>query len=205
MRKEDRYPIVCLVIYIIVFLIGAIKPWYFLNWVLESSLPLIFVFLLIKTYKRFRFSNLSYTCMLLFLILHTIGAHYTYSLVPLTKDALYFLGLSRNFYDWIVHFLFGLLMYFPAKEFLNKNYKSFSKKYPYLGTVFFLIAAGILFEIIEWGVYLFVGDEKLTTAFIAAQGETFYLLMDSFVDLALNLLGSLLAAAIFFVSPKKKN
>jgi len=43
----------------------------------------VFVGLLIATYRRFPLSDVSYMLIALYMTLHSIGAHYTYAQVPL--------------------------------------------------------------------------------------------------------------------------
>ena len=79
------------------------------DWLLENLLALTLVLLLILTYRRFRFSNVSYCLIALFMTLHAVGAHYTYAEVPLgfwLKDVF---SLSRNPFDRIVHFAHEVL------------------------------------------------------------------------------------------------
>ena len=46
-------------------------------------LPVSTVFVaLVATYRLFRFSNLAYVFMSFWLIMHTVGAHYTFADVP---------------------------------------------------------------------------------------------------------------------------
>ena len=71
---------------------------------------------------------LPYRCLFLFFTVHTIEAHYTYSLVPyddwwglVTGQALGdLLGWHRNQYDRAVHLLYGALMLRPAVEIFDK-------------------------------------------------------------------------------------
>src|SRR3546814_13648238 len=73
----------------------------------------------------FRFSNVSLLLILLFLALHTLGSHYTYSEVPydrwwqtLTGHTLNSVfGWERNHYDRLVHFCYGLLLAYPIRAF----------------------------------------------------------------------------------------
>jgi putative membrane protein len=70
------------VIYTLVFIWSAINPLHPADWRLENVLSILFVTLLILTYKKFPLSDLSYILITLFMILHTIGSHYTYAEVP---------------------------------------------------------------------------------------------------------------------------
>lgn len=60
--------------------------------------------LLIITYRRFAFSNLSYALFTIFLSLHLVGAHYTYTETPVGFWLQELFDLRRNHYDRIVHF-----------------------------------------------------------------------------------------------------
>jgi uncharacterized membrane protein YjdF len=47
------------------------------DWLLENILVAVTIPLLIVTYRRFRLSNLSYTLIFVFTVLHAVGAHST--------------------------------------------------------------------------------------------------------------------------------
>ena len=118
MATADRYPVVLLCAFALVFIALGIAPSFREDWLLENLLVLIAVPLLIATHRRLRFSNLAYTLLFVFFVLHEIGAHYTYSLVPYdawsatltnTTVSVHF-GASRNHYDRLIHFAYGLLV-----------------------------------------------------------------------------------------------
>jgi putative membrane protein len=77
-----RYPAALLAAFVLVFVALGIAPTYRQDWLLENLLVLVAVPLLVVTYRRLRFSNAAYTLFFVFFVLHEIGAHYTYSLVP---------------------------------------------------------------------------------------------------------------------------
>src|SRR5574342_696909 len=70
------------------FLFGAewvilgLAPWYRQDWALENALVAVMVVALAASYRRLPLSRLSYTLSFVFLTLHEVGAHYTYSEVP---------------------------------------------------------------------------------------------------------------------------
>src|SRR5437879_2377776 len=93
------------------FAVLAIAPMSRSDWLLENALSVAAVGALALSYRRFRFSRLSYALMFVFLSLHEIGAHYTYSLVPydaaiqrwfggFSPDSAF--GFQRNMYDRLV-------------------------------------------------------------------------------------------------------
>mgnify|MGYP000653296919 CR=1 FL=1 len=102
----------------------AIAPSDRAAWALENVLVAVFVPALVASMRWFPLSRLSWTLILLFLSLHTVGAHYTYAEVPYDEwsEALLgvrldqLLGLQRNHFDRLVHFSYGLLMAYPMRE-----------------------------------------------------------------------------------------
>ncbi len=200
MKKQDRYPFICLVIFIAVFIICAIKPVYPRDHLLESLLSIIFVPMLVFTYRRFRFSNTSYTLMLVFMIMHTIGSHYTYSNVVFMDPITNFFNFSRNHYDRIVHFMFGALMYYPFFELFKNNFAKKDKFVKYLFPFFFIVALGAIYEIIEWLVTIIV-EPELGLAYLGVQGD----IWDAQKDMALKFIGALITMTIIILKNILKN
>jgi putative membrane protein len=171
----------------------AIGPSDRADWFLENMLSFVAVPIAVVTYRWFRFSNRSYVLLTIFMVLHTIGSHYTYAEVPVgfwVKDAL---GLSRNHYDRVVHFSFGLLMLRPMRELGFRNARGLG---PF--AVFYFSAAGVglwalLYEVLEWAVAA-VADPAAGTAYLGTQGDEW----DAQKDMGLAILGALLAAAYDF-------
>src|SRR5258705_677576 len=106
----------CLAAFVVVWIALAIAPSYRADWLLENAPVLIGVPLAVLGYRRLRLSDRAYVQATIFVVLHVVGAHYTYSEVPLgdwVRDAL---GLARNHYDRLDHFSFGLLMLRPIRQ-----------------------------------------------------------------------------------------
>ena len=74
---NPRYPLLLLIIFVVYAAAWAINPVDRKDWTLENALTAIFVAALAFSYRRFPFSNISYTLIFVFLCLHTIGAPYT--------------------------------------------------------------------------------------------------------------------------------
>ena len=114
--RENRLLQILVAWYLVLWVVLAIHPLDRHDWRLENILVCAAVVLMSGTYRVFPLSDLSYILVTVFMSLHTIGAHWTYSEVPLgywLKDAF---GFSRNHFDRIVHFSFGLLMAYPIRE-----------------------------------------------------------------------------------------
>jgi putative membrane protein len=193
MREKVRkavhtyYPHMCLVVFLAFWVLLAIEPVNRHDWLLENVLVILFVPFLIFTFKKLRLSNLSYTLLTIFLLLHLIGAHYTYGNVPIFDTLSRVFGDSRNDYDRIVHFSFGLCFFFPVKEWMDKRIKAegrWSVFLPIIMVSFMLL----LYELMEFFAALVVSPE-LGVAFIGAQGDVW----DTQKDLLFGVLGALIA------------
>ena len=154
--------------------------------------------MLVATHRALPLSRVSYTLIFLFLCLHTVGAHYTYSLVPydawfeaLTGRTLSSLtGWERNHFDRLVHFSYGLLLAYPAREVFLRvaDVRGF---WGYFLPLDVVMATSMLYELIEWGAAsLFGGD--LGTAYLGTQGDPW----DAQKDMALATLGAVLAMLV---------
>ena len=197
MTARDRYPATLLVLFSIWFVALGIAPHYRQDWLLENLLVLLIVPLLIGTYRRLRFSNLAYTGIFAFLVLHEVGAHHTYSLVPYDAWAAQltggtvsdWFGLERNHFDRLVHFSYGIC-FAPA------TLELFEAKAPPQGVwrfvlpLAFMNSHAVLYETLEWvATAVFGGD--LGAAYLGTQGDVF----DAQKDMALAFTGSVIALA----------
>jgi putative membrane protein len=169
----------------------AIAPSYRADWLLENLPTMVAVPLAVLTFRRFRFSDQAYVQATIFLILHTIGSHYTYSEVPAgdwVRDAL---GLARNHYDRIVHFSFGLLMLRPTRELLIRDPRTTGPWRLAFASIAVTSFWSLMYELIEW-VTAAVVDPAAGTAFLGTQGDPW----DAQKDMALAAVGAVLAAVV---------
>lgn len=172
------------------WIVTAIEPFDRRDWLLENLLVFIYGALLLFSYRRFVFSNLSYGLFGVFLSLHLIGAHYTYAETPFgfwLQDAL---GLSRNHYDRIVHFAFGLLIAYPFRELLIRV-AGVKPRWSYLLAVITVLGFSGFYEALEAVVAVAVSPE-LGAAYLGTQGDEW----DAQKDTALAALGAIVAMAV---------
>lgn len=195
---HHRLLLILSTLYFIWWLLLAINPHDRADWALENVLVVFFVALLVFTYKRFPLSRISYTLIFIFLCLHSIGAHYTYALVPYDKWFQMYLGFSldelmgfeRNHFDRLVHFCYGLLLAYPIREFFIRvvDVKGF---WAYFLPLDLTMSTSMMFELFEWGAAeLFGGD--LGIAYLGTQGDVW----DAHRDMALASLGALVAMSL---------
>lgn len=171
----------------------AIAPVDRRDWLLENLLALALVAVLALTYRRFAFSATSYCLIALFLMLHAIGAHYTYAEVPFgfwLKDAL---ALSRNPFDRIAHFAYGALLVYPLRELLVRL-AGVRGLWSYYLPVSAVLAQSGFFEVIEAIVAMIVSPE-LGSMYLGTQGDEW----DAQKDMAAAFIGSLFTMACTLV------
>jgi len=191
---RSTYPVVLLTIYGVVWIALAIAPLDRHDWLLENLLPLLALPLLAYVYRHHAVSRFSYTLIFLFVVLHAIGAHYTYAKVPYddwfralsghSLNAL--LGLQRNGFDRLVHFLYGLLLFPVVWELFAPHIDKRGLRYLLVAT--FLMSHAGIYEIIEWLAAAGFGGD-LGVAYLGTQGD----LWDAQKDMAMACLGTLLA------------
>jgi len=191
--RKNRLLHVLLIVYLIVWVITAINPLHPDDWLLENMLVFIFVPLLLLTYKRFSLSDLSYITITAFMILHSIGAHYTYAEVPFGFWLKEIFDLSRNHFDRIVHFSFGLLMAYPIREIFLRvaHTKGFWAYYLPLDVT---LAFSALYEIVEWFAAAITNPE-LGAAYLGTQGDQW----DAQKDMGIAATGALSCMLITFI------
>jgi putative membrane protein len=196
--SHRRTMIVLGILFALMWAALSIRPLYRADWMLENLLAVPFVGALLATSRSFPFSRISYLLIFVFLCIHEIGAHYTYSQVPydawfqaLTGGTLNSLmGWQRNHFDRLAHFCFGLLLAYPIREIFVRvaEAKGFWAYYLPLDVT---VACSALFELIEWGAAgAFGGD--LGTAYLGTQGDPW----DAQKDMALATLGAVLAMLV---------
>jgi putative membrane protein len=192
------YPAVLLAAFAVVFVALGISPTYRQDWLLENLLVLAALAVLIATCNRLRFSNASYTLLFVFFVLHEIGAHYTYSLVPydswlpgatrMTLSERF--GLQRNHYDRLIHFAYGLLVLLPAIELLRAVAPP-RGIWRHLLPLLFILSNSAIYELIEWAAAVVFGGE-LGTAYLGTQGDEW----DSQKDMVFAASGAMVGMAL---------
>jgi len=196
--SHGQYRAVLAVLFLVWWSLLAINPVHRGDWMLENALALATVILLFVFRNKLVLSRISYTLIFLFLCLHELGAHYTYSEVPynawfeqLTGHTLNSLvGWERNNFDRIVHFSYGLLLAYPIREVFLRvaNVRGF---WGYFLPLDLTMSTSMLYELIEWGASLTFGTE-LGQEYLGTQGD----IWDSQKDMALASLGALIAMCI---------
>ncbi len=193
-----RYPLLLLVLFVVIATISGISPSHRDDWLLENALAVFGVGILVFTHKRMPLSKVSYTLIFLFLALHELGAHYTYSEVPYdawfehwTGETLSArLGLERNHYDRLVHFSYGFLLAYPFRELFVRVAEA-RGFWGYFLPLDVVMSSSMLYELVEWGAAEVVGGD-LGQAYLGTQGDVW----DAHKDMLLATIGAALALVI---------
>jgi putative membrane protein len=176
----------------------AIEPYDRADWALENALVVVFMLVLALTYRAFPLSNISYTLIFVFLLLHEIGAHYTYAKVPYDEAFVFLFGFSlndalgfeRNHFDRAIHFSYGLLLAYPVLEVFIRI-ASVRGFWGYFLPLDITMSSSMLFELFEWGAAEYFGGD-LGMNYLGTQGD----IWDAHKDMALASLGALIAMIV---------
>jgi len=194
----DRYVLALGGLFLALAIPLGIAPWHRADWVLENVLVVLAIGALFATWRKWPLSRISYTLVFLFLCVHEVGAHYTYSEVPydawwrsLTGRSLNELfGWERNHFDRLVHFLYGFLLVYPLREIFLRiaDVRGFWANFLPLD---FTMSTSMIYELVEWAAAEFFGGE-LGAAYLGTQGD----IWDAHKDMALASLGAMLAMTV---------
>lgn len=192
---SGRYLATLAVLFAALWVALAIHPNDRHDWLLENALVVAAVLFVLWTWRKARLSTIAYTLIFVFLCLHEVGAHYTYSEVPydawwkaLTGSTFNSLvGWQRNNFDRVIHFGYGLLLALPLRELVvpKAGVRGF---WSYFLPLDIMVSTSALYELIEWGASEAFGG-GLGMAYLGTQGDVW----DAHKDMALASTGALIA------------
>lgn len=188
--KNMKY-LIGLAIFAIVAVWSGIGAYEATLWFLEAGICLVGVAILIGTFGKFKFTDLTYTIILIELIILLVGAHYSYARVPLFNWIRDTLGLERNDYDKLGHFFQGFTPAFISREIIVRLKVTKNNRW----TVFFIICISLsisaFYEMIEWwGALVFKGSAD---DFLGMQGYEW----DTQSDMLCALIGAICMVLFF--------
>ena len=198
---RDRFQIVLLLLFLLFFVVSCVNPPYRQFLLMQHVPTVLAAMLLAYLSNKFIIGRWSFSSIILFLCLHTLGARYLYSYVPydVWTDKLLgvrlseIFGFQRNHYDRVVHFSYGLLLAVPVQEF-ERRYLRLSKVLTALLAVEFIIATSAIYELLEWLVAV-VFTPEWADKFLGQQGDIF----DAQKDTALATAGAVVSISLVAV------
>jgi putative membrane protein len=160
---------------------SGITPHDRLTWALEVAPAVITAAILVVTRRRFPLTPLAYRLLFVHALILMLGGHYTYARVPLgfwVQDAL---GLARNHYDRVGHFMQGFTPAIVAREVLLRASPLRSGRWLAWLTLSVVLAASAFYELIEWWAALIGGIAA--ESFLGTQGDVWDTQWDMFLCL----------------------
>ena len=195
---STRTPLILLVTLLVIAVPLGFAPHSRGDWLLENVLAALGVLGLVISHRWMPLSNFSYCAIFVFLVLHEVGAHYTYSEVPYdqwferwTGETLSArMGWERNHYDRLVHFAYGLLLAYPFREVFVRvaDVRGF---WGYFLPLDLVMSTSMIYELIEWGAAS-VMSEGLGQEYLGSQGDVW----DAHKDMLLASVGAIIAVVV---------
>ena len=157
------------------------------TWLLEVLPVLIVLPVLWLTSRRFPLTPLLYWLILAHAIVLIVGGMYTYARVPWGFQLQEWLGLTRNPYDKIGHFLQGLVPAMAAREILLRGRFVNGNRMRVFLILCIVMAISAMYELIEWLVAVVFGEGSVD--FLGTQGDPW----DAQSDMLFALIGAVTA------------
>ncbi|MCH7382381.1 DUF2238 domain-containing protein [Acinetobacter dispersus] len=190
---------IALAILLLIVGIASIQPLEFEAYLLHQAGTVLMLIALIVVMKKIGVSFYSFCLYIGFLLIHILGAHYLYSYVPYNEwienlfhfDLNQSMGWSRNMYDRLVHFAYGLLLYpffYRCFQVWLPSAKPFTL---FLLVIQFVMASSMFYELIEWWIAIGLSPEDAEN-YNGQQGD----IWDAHKDMFLATVGALLIGII---------
>jgi putative membrane protein len=169
---------------------SAVTPYDRATWFMEVAPVLIALPLLVATCRRFPLSDLLYVLIAVHALVLILGGTYTYARVPLGTWMQDWMGLARNPYDRVGHFMQGLVPALVAREVLLRGGHVAGRRMAGFLSVCVALAISALYELIEWWAALAMGQGA--DAFLGTQGDPW----DTQSDMFMALIGATIAMTV---------
>lgn len=155
-------------LFLLGLLLSGINPHDYFTWILEVFPAIIGLLVLLFTYKRFRFSDLTYALILVHCYILFIGGHYTYAEVPLFDWIKEIFHQGRNNYDKVGHFAQGFVPAVIIRELFIRNEVVKQGHWLSFLTICVCVTVSVFYEFLEWFVAIVSGQSA--EAFLGTQG-----------------------------------
>ncbi|MDX1517093.1 MAG: DUF2238 domain-containing protein [Woeseiaceae bacterium] len=176
-------------VFAVVAVWSGINPKDVLTWFLEALPALLAAAILAGTRRRFPLTPLTYVLILLHCIILLVGAHYTYSDVPLGEWVADWFDHGRNNYDKLGHLAQGFVPAIVAREIVLRLVVFRTRAWMNFFIVAMCLGISAFYELIEWWVALL--SDQAADAFLGTQGFVW----DTQSDMLLALIGAIAALA----------
>jgi putative membrane protein len=169
---------------IVLLAISGFAPFDRVTWAMEVAPVLVALPLMAATWRRFPLTTLLYALIFAHALVLIAGGAYSYARVPLGYWMADVLGIDRNPYDKIGHFMQGFVPAIVAREiFVRGAYVQGRKMLAFLSICVVMMVSSC-YELIEWAAALALGQGA--DEFLGTQGY----MWDTQSDMFFALIGS---------------
>jgi putative membrane protein len=163
-----------------------------LTWTLESFPVFLAMIALYFTHERFSLPRIVLFWIFVHGIVLVFGGYYTYAKVPLGFWMQELMGLSRNPYDRLGHFMQGFVPAMIIREVLFRKVEIKKPGWLFFITLCICMAISEAYEFIEWWTALILNQGA--DAFLGTQGDPW----DTQWDMFMATIGSIAAQLIYY-------
>ncbi len=157
------------------FVALGIAPFDRKTWLAENLLVMLLIACLWCKRSRPELSYRGWWALILFLIIHQAGAHYTYPQVPYNQwlrngigfDLDGVMGWQRNQFDRFTHLSYGLLLILPMWEVTKKL--GVTRGYVSFIAWNLIMSTSAIYELMEWIGGAYLGNNK--SGFVGSQND----------------------------------
>lgn len=183
-------PIALALAVIVALAASGIAPYDRGTWLLEVAPVLIALPVLVLTRTRFPLTPLLYLLIALHALVLIYGGAHTYARVPLGAWLQDLLGLARNPYDKLGHFMQGFVPALVAREILLRGAFVVRGRMAAFLCLCVALAISAFYELVEWWAALLLGGGAVD--FLGTQGDPW----DTQADMLWALIGASAALAL---------
>ena len=190
MSARERLLLALAAAVILALVVSGIAPKDRTTWLMEVMPVAVAGIVIAATWKRFPLTTLLCVLIALHCLVLIIGGAYTYANVPFGFWMQEVLGTARNPYDKIGHFMQGFVPAILTREILLRGGYVRPGKMAVFLFLCVPLAFSALYELIEWGVALALGQGA--DEFLGTQGDPW----DTQNDMFMALIGACSALAL---------
>jgi putative membrane protein len=164
--------------------VSGIAPFDRITWLMEVAPVLIALPLMAATHRRFPLTTLLYMLIFVHAVVLIAGGAYSYARVPLGFWIADVLGVDRNPYDKIGHFMQGFVPAIVAREIFLRGAHVQGRRMLAFLSICVVMMVSSCYELIEWAAAVALGQGA--DEFLGTQGYAW----DTQSDMFLALLGA---------------
>lgn len=183
----DRFPVLLLGLVGVALVASGVAPFDRATWWMEVAPVIILAPLLVASHRRFPLTRLLQVLIAAHALVLIVGGAWTYARVPFGFWLQDVMGLERNPYDRIGHFMQGFVPALAAREILLRRAVVRGRGWLFFIVSCICLAISAVYELVEWGAAVALGQGA--EAFLGTQGDPW----DTQSDMAMALVGAVCA------------